>query len=193
MNFSYSYVLYSQLVCSMNSPETYSFKAQLERFEDSPLWSYFIRIPDELAQELLKTGRRLKITLNNKLDLQLAMMASGEGFQFINMNKDVRNKLKLEEGDEVHVLLRADHSEYGIYVPDFFTLLCEQDPEANALFHALTPGKQRSLLHIIGKFKSEEKQLEKALVIFEYLKSTLGELDFKELNEAFKANKKRLQ
>ena len=44
----------------------------------------------------------------------------------------------------------------------------------------------------MGKPKSEQKQLEKVLIVFDYLKSVSVELDFKELNEAFKNNRFKL-
>ena len=62
----------------------------------------------------------------------------------------------------------------------------EQDEEADKYFHQLTPGKQRSLLHIIAKPKREETRLKKAVVITEYLKTNKGKLDFTALNLAFK-------
>jgi len=61
-----------------------------------------------------------------------------------------------------------------------------QDEDGNKVFHRLTPGKQRSLLHIIAKPKSENIRIKKAVAILEYLKSVNGKLDFKELNLAIK-------
>ena len=118
-------------------------------------------------------------------------MPSGDGTYFIMTNNDFRKKNQLDTGDHVIVKLKKDESKYGMWVPDFFEELCYQDPEASALFHDLTAGKQRTLLHLIGKPKSENKQLEKALVIFDYLKDVNGKLDFKELNEAFKTSRFR--
>jgi len=54
------------------------------------------------------------------------------------------------------------------------------------VFHNLSAGKQRTLLHLIGKPKSEEIRINKAMVVNEYLKEVNGRLDFKELNQAFK-------
>ena len=71
-------------------------------------------------------------------------------------------------------------------MPEEMEVLLAQDEEADRYFHQLTPGKQRSLLHIIGKPKTEATRLKKAIVITEYLKTNRGKLDFKELNLAFK-------
>ena len=65
-------------------------------------------------------------------------------------------------------------------------VLLEQDEEGSKLFHALTPGKQRSLLHVIGIPKSTDIRLRKAIITLNYLKSVNGKLDFKEYNQAQK-------
>jgi hypothetical protein len=44
-------------------------------------------------------------------------MPDGEKGYFININKVVRNKLKLEIGSEVDVELKPDESKYGTYLP----------------------------------------------------------------------------
>ena len=76
-------------------------------------------------------------------------------------------------------------------LPDELKTAWDLDEDGHRVFHSLTMGKQRTLIHMVGKFKSADKRIEKSLVILEYLKSVNGNLDFKELNIAFKnANKK---
>lgn len=116
-------------------------------------------------------------------------MPDGNGGYYIVINKENRKKLNIDDQSTLSVDLEKDESKYGMGVPDFFEELCYQDPEADKHFHNLTKGKQRSLLHVIGKLKSEEKQLEKALIIFDYLKKSDGELDFKALNQEFKTSR----
>ena len=64
--------------------------------------------------------------------------------------------------------------------------LLEIDPEGEALFHKLTPGKIRSLLHFVNKYKSSDKRIEKSVIILEHLKANNGTLDWKTLHDAFK-------
>jgi uncharacterized protein YdeI (YjbR/CyaY-like superfamily) len=61
-----------------------------------------------------------------------------------------------------------------------------EDDRANDHFHALTPGKQRSLIYLVLKIKSEDARIRKALGIVEHLVEFNGELDFRALNEKFK-------
>ncbi|MEM6395057.1 MAG: YdeI/OmpD-associated family protein [Bacteroidota bacterium] len=115
-----------------------------------------------------------------------ALMHDGSGNYFINISKEIRKEVGVDFGDEVDYELRPDHSKYGMAIPEEMTVLLEQDPEADRVFHSLTLGKQRSLLYLIGKPKRSDTRLTKALGVVEYLKSTKGKLDFKELNAALK-------
>lgn len=164
----------------------YSFTSVLQRFDDNKLWHFHISVPQDIVNELKEKGTRVICTLNQKYSFQTALLSAGERGYFINLNKDIREKLNLMLHDEIQVELQPDESEYGLPVPDVFAELLHQDPEFDQIFHALTKGKQRTLLHMIGKFKTEAKQLEKLLVLRNYLVSVNGKLDYKELNEAFK-------
>lgn len=166
------------------------FKSSIIRIPNQ-VWYAAIYVPKEIADQVVnEDNRRVICTINYKHTYQCALMPGGEGSFFINTNKEIRNKLKLEIGDAVEVHLKPDDSEYGMPVPEELTSAWEMDEQAYTIFKKLTPGKQRSLIHIIGKPKSSEIRIRKALVVLEYLKSVNGNLDYKELNEALKlANK----
>lgn len=123
------------------------------------------------------------------LSFQCGLFPKGKGIYFINLNKENRRKINVSEGDKMLIELTEDTSKYGIPVPAIFEELLFQDPEGDQRFHELTPGTQRSLLYIIGKPKSERLQLEKGLVILDFIKSFEGKVDFKGLNEALKNNR----
>ncbi len=162
------------------------FSAILENFNAS-LWGHHIIVPDNIVQKIMKTGaKRVVCTLNEIHTFQCALMPKGDGQYFIMLNTEIRKKLQLHVGVKIDVVLKKDDSKYGLPMPEEMEELLKIDDEANHYFHALTPGKQRSLLHIIGKPKRTDTRLHKAIVITEYLKSTRGRLDFKELQEAFR-------
>ncbi len=162
------------------------FKSTVSRFVDSPIWAYYIPVPSGKSKGLVDDNRRVLCSIKGCEPIQLALMHDGKGGFFINLNKALMRKLKLIEKDEVLISLSKDSSHYGMPTPVFFELLKAEMPEGSKHFHALTIGKQRTLLHLISKIKSREKQLEKAMIIFEYLENSNGKLDFKELNQAFK-------
>lgn len=162
-----------------------TFTTILEKF-NSNLWGFHIKVPSEAA-EIFKEGkeRRVVCHLNNIIEIQCAIMPKGDTF-FINLNKEVRKKLDLGLGEKVTVTLRKDESKYGLPMPEEMDELLKMDEEGSRYFHELSKGKQRTLLHMIGKPKTSDTRLRKALVVVDYLKMTGGKLDFTELKEAFK-------
>lgn len=162
------------------------YKTQVSH-QDNALWNIHIPVPVDIAESFLQQNiKRVVCTLNGKITFHCAIMSNGkEGF-FIMLNKENRKKLKLNLGDEIDIVLEKDESKYGLPMPEEMEELLLMDEEGSEVFHQLTPGKQRSLLFLIGKPKNSETRLKKAVVIIDYLKMTGGKLDFKELNEAFK-------
>jgi bifunctional DNA-binding transcriptional regulator/antitoxin component of YhaV-PrlF toxin-antitoxin module len=169
----------------------HGFKTPLFR-QEGDVWDISIYVPKIQIDHLsLEKDKRVVCNINDVFDFQCALMPQGNGDFFININKEIRTKLKLEIGDNIEISLTKDDSKYGLPLPEELKTAWEVDEEGNHIFHSLTMGKQRTLIHIVGKVKSSEKRIEKALIILEYLKSVNGKLDFKELNEAFKlANNK---
>lgn len=172
---------------------SFSYETTLQQNEDSSLmWYFMIPVPLDIASQLKKQSKRVICQINEGEPYHAALTPDGSGNDYVLVNKERRNKMKIEVGDSVSISLKSDDSTYGMAVPAVFPVLCEEDPEGSSYFHKLTPGKQRTLLHLMGKPKSEQKQLEKALIIFDYLKSVEGALDFKELNIAFKESRFKL-
>ena len=163
-----------------------TFKSLLKKF-DGKLWYYYIEVPQRVKEKYV-TGndRRVIITINDSAELPCAIMPSSQGFHFININKEFRKKLKLNVGDSVSIKIKKDESKYGMPMPEEFAEILFLDPEVDTLFHALTPGKQRSLLYLIGKPKGLDTRIKKAIVISEHLKRHKGKLDFKLLNQEYK-------
>lgn len=112
-------------------------------------------------------------------------MPWGEG-SYIMVNKKVREQLGLKEGDQVTLELMKDTSEYGMPMPESLQVMLDQDEIGSEYFHALTPGKQRSLIYLVSKVKNIDKQINKALAILDHLKDVNGQLDFKLLTDKIK-------
>ncbi len=172
------------------SPE---FTAILQKF-DSNLWFYYILVPEAICEPFIgEKEKRVVCTLNGTEEFQCALMPKGEGGYFININKKLRDKLKLNIGDAVTASIRKDDSQYGLPMPEEMAELMQQDDEGNRLFHALTPGKQRNLLYIVGSPKTSETRLKRAVVCIEHLKVNGGKIDFKRLNEDLKTANREWQ
>ena len=164
------------------------FSAPLEKL-NSAVYGHCVLVPKEISTPLLKeNGRRVYCSLNDTTQYQCALMPLGNETYFINITKTLHKKLGVKLGSIIQVELKADTSEYGLPVPEELQVLFDQDEEGSNVFHMLTMGKQRSLLHLIGKPKNSDLRLKKALAIINYLKMTGGKLDFKELHEALKTS-----
>lgn len=149
---------------------------------DTDLWSFYVPIPKEIGDKFIEgDNRRVKCTINSSNPIYTALMYKGEVYS-IYVKKAFMKKHGLSKGNEVKVTLAKDSSEYGMPVPESFQVLMDQDEEGMKYFKQLTMGKQRSLIHIVGKVKNVDSQLAKGLAIMHHLKETKGELDFKRLN-----------
>jgi bifunctional DNA-binding transcriptional regulator/antitoxin component of YhaV-PrlF toxin-antitoxin module len=166
-----------------------TYQARLSRF-NSDLWHFHIPVPDEAVTPFKDMkAKRVICTLNGTERFHCALMPDGNGGYFINLNKELRTKLDLEIGDEVSFYLEKDESKYGLPMPEEMEELLRQDEEFDRFFHALTPGKQRTLIFMAGKPKTSDTRLRKALAIMGHLKEMNGGLDFKKLNEHMKRRK----
>ena len=166
------------------------FTTLLDQFEGVSMTAY-LPVSATLAEAFpIQNGsRRVICTLNEgAMEFPCALVSKGDGDYFIFINKTIRNKLKLKLGQAVQVSLRSDESTYGLPMPEELGELLAQDDEGNALFHALTPGKQRSIIHLISVLKSTDKRLYKAIAILDYLKANDGKLDLIQLADALKKN-----
>ena len=162
-----------------------SFITTLQKF-DPKLFGFHFPVPIGIAKSFIDgNNKRVICNVNNKLDMQCALMSYTDGY-YILINKARVKQLGLSVNDEVQLSLQKDHSEYGHEVAESFEMLLEQDEEGRTYFEKLTPGKKRSLIYLVGKVKNIDSQLNKGLAILEHLKIEQGELEFKKLNQLIK-------
>ena len=171
----------------MSTIPSASFTSVMEKF-DSNLWGFHFCVSAEIGNNFVTEGndRRVICMLNEKQEFQCALMPKGDDHFFINVNKKLRDSLKLTIGSQVSVSLKKDESEYGLPMPEELKELLKQDEEGDKLFHTLTIGKQRTLLYIVGSVKDTGKRISRALAIVNHLKATGGKIDYKKLNEALR-------
>ena len=128
---------------------------------------------EELESSIINSIKKLIVEDNTIIEKELKIINE-------NINKLLLQKAAFE------IELEKDNSKYGMPLPNELKTAWELDEEGYEVFHTLTIGKQRSLVYQIGKPKSSELRIRKALAMLEYLKSVNGNLDYKELNEAYK-------
>src|SRR5688500_5876868 len=97
-----------------------SFTARLDNF-NTRLWTFHIKVPKDIALHFSAAGdKRVVATLNGTATFQCAIMPAGDGVYFININKKIRDHLKIREGSTIRVELKKDESEYGLPFPEEF-------------------------------------------------------------------------
>ena len=138
---------------------------------------HFIPVKAKIGEKFEKKdgSRRVVCTINDSESFQCALLPSDGDFVIV-VNKVKRDKLKIGEGDPITVELAKDDSKYGLPMPAEFKEVLNQDPGGNKVFHSLTPGKQRSILYLIGKVKDIDKRIHTALVVIEHLKKNEGKI-----------------
>ena len=162
------------------------FEALLEK-STNKLWGCHFTVPPDVVARLTKDrSRRVVCSLNRKATYQCAMLPHGGGSHIITVNKNIRNSLGVTFGDSVEVILSADTSDYGLPLPEEFAEAMRQDPAGKKLFHALTTGRQRTLLYIIGKPKLPDKRIIYSLVVLRHLHINKGKINYRQLTMALR-------
>jgi hypothetical protein len=158
--------------------KTTKFTATLDSSGNGSGW-HFIGVSREVGERfpaLDGKSRRVVCTLNGKERFQCALMPSSGDF-VIMVNKEIRTRLGIYSGNSVEVSLKLDDSKYGMQMPEELEEVMRQDPEGDRLFHALTPGKQRSLMWQVSKGKDVDLRIHRALATMQHLKDNDGKID----------------
>lgn len=146
-----------------------------------------VEVPMTIVKEIRALdNKRFIITINDEISYPGTISAMSKECYIVLVNKARSKKLKLTFGDIVSVKMIQDTSEFGMPIPDEMQMVLDEDPEGSDLLKSLTPGKIRSLIHLVAKVKNPDKRIEKSVVIMEHLRANNGQLDYKMLNVAFK-------
>lgn len=162
----------------------FHFSAPLEAAK-TKIFKWQLRVPAEVTAAFLAspTKRRVVCALNGEELHQCALTPIGDGVYVIKVNQGRIKKLSLELGKDVRVDLFPDDSKYGLPMPEEMAAVLAEDKEGDQLFHALTPGKLRTLLYIVGQGHDSDNKLWRAVQILEHLKARSGKIDYKALNQ----------
>ncbi len=152
------------------------FSTTIERSPETSGW-HFLVIEKKTADKLSFSDqyKRVVCTINGAEPFQCALMPSGGRF-YIIVNKKKRDALGIVAGDTVKVELVIDESKYGLPMPEELGEVLNQDPDGDRLFHALTAGKQRSMLYLLGNIKDIDKRIHAALIFIDHLKENDGKI-----------------
>jgi hypothetical protein len=163
----------------MKRAPSFTFRAVLEK-SGNRLWGSHVHVPAPVARKLVAGGsRRVVRTLNGLEEHQCALLLHGGGTFVLSVNRTWLKKLGVSPGERVTVTLRPDADRYGLPLTEELREILRQDREGDRLFHALTPGRRRTLLHIAGLTKRPEARAWRAGVIVRHLKANAGSIQYR--------------
>lgn len=165
------------------------FKATIAAFDSNVLlYEHHIPLPDEVFKTMLELApdKRVKCSFENGFVHYAAMSPSKNSYHYILLNKDIIKKMNWSLGDTIEVIIEKAELKYGIPICEELEAVLEADPEGSVYFHALTVGAQRSLIHVINKYKNSQLRLDRSIILLRHLCLRQGNLDFKILNANFK-------
>ncbi len=152
------------------------FKTELVRSTSDSGWHFLLVTADIVAKFGFEgKSKRIVCTINDGEGFQCALLPWGDLF-YIIVNKKKRDDLGIVAGDTVDVLLVKDESKYGLPMPEELEEVLKQDPDGDRMFHALTAGKQRSILYLLSKPRDIDLRIHQALIIVEHLKENDGKI-----------------
>jgi Domain of unknown function (DUF1905) len=149
-------------------------------------YGQYLPLPDEVYSEMIKVApdKRVRCMFGD-IEHYCAMMPK-DGSHFIMINKPMMTKLGWAIGDTVTIQIEKQELKYGIPITEEMEEVLNTDYEGSEYFYALKPGAQRSLIHVINKYKSSQLRIDRSIILLQHLVLRKGNLDFKILQQNFK-------
>jgi hypothetical protein len=153
--------------------QEFEFTSEVGQFTDAPqgLNMHHLVVPASVVKKIKGSLPARFVVRLGDFTWHGAVMSMGDGRGFVMVNRQNVKKLGLNIGSKVTIHLTEDDSPYGMPMCDELQEVLRQDAEANERFHALTPGKQRNIIHYVGKIKNPQLRIDKALFFMENLKA----------------------
>jgi hypothetical protein len=165
-----------------------TFQSTISSFNFNSLgYGFYLPIPEEVYVEMIKVApdKRVRCVFGDKEELYCAMLPK-DGSHYILLNKTLMKKMGWSIGDTISVLIEKQELKYGIPISAEMEEVLNSDYEGNEYFHALTPGAQRSLIHVINKYKNPQLRIDRSIIMLRHLVIRHGNLDFKIMQQNFK-------
>lgn len=133
-------------------------------------------MPEKLGNEWSNAGHKrvlLKASNDtNTLETHIAIRKL-KGVYWVLFGKQHHKALQIETLENFSIQLIEDTTKYGVVTPEAFDAVYDSDPEGAAIFESLTDGKKRGLIYQVRRYKNEQTQVDKMLILFENLKRGL--------------------
>ncbi len=150
------------------SMDTYSFTSKLEDVRTGMLTTLVV-IPPKIISQLPEGRKRTKGTMNGAaFSLAINNLKSGE--RYFAVSNALRKAAKISVGDPVQVdFYLVDPS--IVELPEELEAVIAQDSDAEKIWQAFTPGRQRSLAHYVNTAKSVDSRIKRSLELMYKMKT----------------------
>ncbi len=149
----------------METSPTYQFTASLRRFTGKGAMHY-VEVPPDAAEGFGgKSGVRLVCGLNGRTEYSCGLLYQRIGTFYVYVGGKAKKAAALNLGESVRVTLRRDESPYGMPMPEELAEVLAQDPEGDACFHRLTPGRQRTFLYYVSSARAVDTRIKRAIEV----------------------------
>lgn len=152
--------------------DAHAFAAKLTRRQMGEVAYTIAEVPGATAAALLAlpSGKRVFASYDGGEAEQTRLLPDGDGGHYLLLSVEHQQAYGLRHGDQVHVQLLPDDSDYGMPLPAEWAECLAGDGELDRAFHALTPGRQRRILYVVGAPKTAATRERKAAGCAAYLR-----------------------
>ena len=145
-----------------------------EPFEITLATSHSVIIPETAARLFLNDNhKRVKVRASfngQSISYHAALVSKKDGSYTMYFSKEKQKQLGVFMNDYFEIQLFEDQSKYGVDMPEELDAVLTSDYEAYSIFENLTPGRQRSMIYTIKRYKSTQTRVDKALILTNNLK-----------------------
>ncbi len=154
-------------------------------FELSIKGMHSLVIPEEIARMFTEKGHsrvRVKAQFEGKILEFHAALKQYQGNYVMTFGKRYQKELGIFPNDYFQLQLFEDTSKYGVEVPEELEAVLQSDEDARQIFESFTPGKIRSIIYAIARYKGAQTRIDKSLILAENMKRGI-----RDQREIFKA------
>ena len=136
-------------------------------------------LPEKYIEEFIaKNEKRIRVIVTFKeksIEFYAALKKEKSGLFRIYFSKAKQKELDIFVSDYFTLQIFEDNSKYGVEMSEELETVLLTDFEAFQVFETLTPGRKRSLIYAISRFKSSQTRVDKALILTQNLKKGVKE------------------
>lgn len=149
------------------NPGRLEFEAVIERGDGG---GAFVEFPYDVEWFFGVKGRVPVAATFDGVPYSGSLVKMGPGPHLLLVLREIRNRLRLEPGDTVHVTVRLDETERKVDLPEDVAMAFQENPDAKTLYDRLAYTHQREHVRYIDQAKQPETRARRIAKVFELLR-----------------------